>query len=50
MRPDPQQWIHRHVWGGRSEDGAESSHLHFLQNLEPLNFPDAVVIQIDILK
>lgn len=36
--------------GGRSEDGAESSHLHFLQNLEPLNFPDAVVIQIDILK
>lgn len=39
-----------HARGGRSEGGAGSSHLHFLQNLEPFNFPDAVVIQVDILK
>lgn len=31
-------------------EGQTASHLHLLQHLEAFNFPDAVVIQVNILK
>lgn len=36
--------------GARRRVKRSPSHLHFLQNLEPFNFPDAVVIEVDVLK
>lgn len=31
-------------------EGQTSSHLHFLEDLKPFHFADAVVIQVNILK